>query len=451
MALSKFQMLEFSHWRGLTKKNHLGAIFGQQPQKATELMIQLLATHRGKNVETYLSQFPTKYFDTDDEFYWQLVGSSRRNIPLVEARYHDGTVIASDTDPNAGIAGRPIYLVFDEDWFANGNVIAGPHNEAYPLRVLAEPTIEGTRYVYKCELMGAVTGGMPAADLLIGNRYSVEYSPVESDLSRKVGDIRFTSPISMRNEFSTIRISHKVPGNMLGRKLCFGIPVIPSGGGKTVIQNLWIHHVDYKIEETFSEEKAYITMYGTSNRTADGEYKNFGQSGNVIKQGSGIREQMEVANTTYYNTFSLKLIEDILMELSVSKLEFGERRFILRTGERGAVQFHKAVLDYVSGWQAFNYLRSSGNPAVIENTQSKLHSNALTAGFQFTEFKAPNGVIVGVEVDPLYDDLVRNKILHPDGGVAESYRYDILYIGTMDQPNIQIAKVKGEEEYRGYQ
>ena len=31
-----------------------------------------------------------------------------------------------------------------------------------------------------------------------------------------------------------------------------------------------------------------------------------------------------------------------------------------------------------------------------------------------------------------------------------SYRYDILYIGTMDQPNIQLCKIKGNEESRGY-
>ena len=77
--------------------------------------------------------------------------------------------------------------------------------------------------------------------------------------------------------------------------------------------------------------------------------------------------------------------------------------------------------------------------------------NALSAGFQFTEYKAPNGVIVTVEVDPVYDDPVRNKILHPLGGVAMSYRYDIMYMGTMDQPNIFKCKIKGDNEYRGYQ
>ena len=35
----------------------------------------------------------------------------------------------------------------------------------------------------------------------------------------KVGDVRFNSPVSMRNEWSTIRIQHKVTGSMLNKKL----------------------------------------------------------------------------------------------------------------------------------------------------------------------------------------------------------------------------------------
>lgn len=81
--------------------------------------------------------------------------------------------------------------------------------------------------------------------------------------------------------------------------------------------------------------------------------------------------------------------------------------------ERGAYQFHKAVLKSVSGWTPFVIDNSS--TGVIQKTTSQLHNNALTAGFQFTEYTAPNGVKVKIDVDPFYDDPVRNKILHPDG------------------------------------
>lgn len=72
--------------------------------------------------------------------------------------------------------------------------------------------------------------------------------------------------------------------------------------------------------------------FGTSNRNSNGEYMNFGKSGNVIKTGAGIFEQTEVANTIYYNTFSLKLLEDALYELSASKLDMNNRVFIIKTG-----------------------------------------------------------------------------------------------------------------------
>lgn len=42
--------------------------------------------------------------------------------------------------------------------------------------------------------------------------------------------------------------------------------------------------------------------------------------------------QMEVANTMYYNNFSIKLIEDALYELCAAKLDWRDRTFVLRTG-----------------------------------------------------------------------------------------------------------------------
>ncbi len=115
--LGKFQTREFSFWKGLTKDNHLGMIFGSAPQKASNLMIQLLAYQRGKTLDSLLNSFPTREFDSDDEYTWDVVGSSRRNIPLIEARDEDGTIVDSNnpkTMIGAGVA--PFYLVFAEDW-----------------------------------------------------------------------------------------------------------------------------------------------------------------------------------------------------------------------------------------------------------------------------------------------------------------------------------------------
>ena len=288
--LNKFQMKGFTYWEGLTKKNHLGSIFQLAPQKASDIMVQLLAYHRGKTLDTFLNQFPYKEFEDDSEYYWDVIGSSRRNIPLVEARDENGNIVTSESGM-IGANTAPFYLVFGEKWFAMGEVIVGNLNEVYPFRILEEPREEGANYCYKVEVMAGNSNGVPAERLLAGERFSIEYAPVESELSRGVGGVRFTSPVSMRNEWSTIRIKHKVPGSMLNQKLAVGIPLIKAtDGGKMThtTVNMWMHVVDWEVECQFSESKNNVMAFGRSNRNANGEYKNIGTSGNVIKMGAGL-------------------------------------------------------------------------------------------------------------------------------------------------------------------
>ena len=109
-------------------------------------MVQLLAFYRGKTLDTFLNQFPVREFETDDEYYWDVIGSSRRNIPLVEARDENGTVVTGGSG-NVGIGTSPFYLVFPEDWFADGEVIVGNLNQVYPIRILGDARMEGTNAV----------------------------------------------------------------------------------------------------------------------------------------------------------------------------------------------------------------------------------------------------------------------------------------------------------------
>lgn len=244
-------------------------------------MVQLLAYYRGKSLDAFLNQFPTKEFEDDSEYYWEVIGSSRRNIPLIEARNENGTLVTSDSGM-VGANTAPFYLVFAEDWFADGEYIVGNLNEIYQFRILGDARLEGTNAVYKVELAGGNLEGVPAERLLAGERFSVEAAFVEKELSRKVGDVRFTSPVSMRNEWSTVRIQHKVPGSMLNKKLAVGIPVVDKGGAKSV-KTMWMHYVDYEVETQFADYKNNAIAWGRSNRNANGEYLNIGKSGNVIE------------------------------------------------------------------------------------------------------------------------------------------------------------------------
>ena len=123
-------------------------------------MVQLLAYHRGKTLDTFLNQFPYKEFEDDSEYYWDVIGSSRRNIPLVEARDENGNIVTSESGM-IGANTAPFYLVFGEKWFAMGEVIVGNLNEVYPFRILEEPREEGANYCYKIEVMAGNSNGVP--------------------------------------------------------------------------------------------------------------------------------------------------------------------------------------------------------------------------------------------------------------------------------------------------
>lgn len=251
-------------------------------------MVQLLAYRRGRYFDAFLSQFSTKEFEDDTEYTWEVIGSARRNIPLLEARNENGVPVTNDGG-NTGAGTAPFYLVFGEDWFADGETLEGNLNEQYQMRVLGEPRTEGSNYVYKVELMGGNTDGIPNERLLAGERFSRGAAFIEKELSRKVGDVRFASPISMRNEWSSIRKQHKVPGSMLNKKLACGIPVVDKNGNKSV-QSMWMHYVDWEFEEEFADEKDWALAWGRGNRNTNGEYMNIGKSGNAIKTGAGLFE-----------------------------------------------------------------------------------------------------------------------------------------------------------------
>lgn len=395
-------------------------------------------------------------FQDDSEYYWDILGSAARNIPLVEARTENGTVVAANA-ANVGAGGSPFYLVFAEDWWADGEIIVGHLNEKYQMRILGDARMEGTNAVYKVELCGGNTIGIPAERLQPGERFSVEFAPVEKELSRKVGDVRFTSPVSMRNDWTTIRIQHKVAGNKINRKLAFGMPMVKTGPNGEQIkgtENMWMHYVDWEVTREWNGYKNKAIAFGRSNRNSNGEYMNFGKSGNVIRMGAGVFEQSEVANTMYYNDTHtvMDLILNALYELSAGKLDFNQRKFVIKTGERGALLFNKAAKDTASGWIPLGLKYSDNNPGAIQKTSANFTSNAVRiVDHQVTEWIAPNGVEVSLQVDSFYDDPVRNKILHPEGGVAFSYRFDIWYIGDTEEPNIQKAGITDEPELWGYQ
>lgn len=440
--LSQFQMTDAKSWSGLTTKNNLGAIWNAAPQKASNIMTMIHQTNFGMDLDTYLNQFGVKVLENEDDFVWELIGTAKKNIPLVEARLtQNGSAISLTDKPGQNYS--RFFLVFEEQWFTDVNIIVGERNELYPLQIVSEPVPEGNYWVYEVELITDDPDKYVDVDeLQAGKRFSKEWSLVSTTLSKKGGGINFVSPFSMRNQFTMIRMQHTTPGDMINRP--FGT-MFKNDKGQTF--KVWTQYEDYQFDHQFRLEKNRAMMFATSNRKADGSYGNYDKSGFIKKQGAGIRQQMEASNTVFYNTFTIKYLLNVLVDLAENKLDMDARKFVLKTGERGAIQFHYALEDYSQLFQPlFNEDR------MFRADGGGLTSMGLGYGGQFLRYIGPMGIEVSISVDSLYSDRERNKIYHPDGGVAEAYRYDMLDVGTSaGEPNIQKVMARGQEDIWGYE
>lgn len=430
--LSPLQMTDATSWKGLTTENHVGALWSTAPQKVSDMIMTVQQNYFGNNIDSVLSRFPTLEFDTDDDFTWELQSQGLDNIELVECRI-DGVAITPADEPGKNFT--TFELVFPKNWFSDTERIVGELNEIYPVLIIEEPVREGMNWVYTCRMdSGDESMFIPYEQVVAGKRFSGEFSPVERTMSRKGREIKYKSHISMRNSFSQIRIQKKTPGNMSNRKMG---SYFKGEDGKVV--KFWQHYESFMFDNAFREDINKLIMFGTSNKSADGQYRIKGKSDYAITEGAGIRQQMEAANSSFYNVFSIEALASRLLDLSEGKLKTDQRGFVLRTGERGAYEFHKSLEKYS---QLFTPLLNTDR---MYSTTSGISKMELGYGGQFVEFRGPNNTQVNLSVDSMYDDRNRNKMTHPNGGVVESYRYDIFDIGTSEgAPNIQKVGVKGQ-------
>jgi len=438
MRISPFQLYENDDITGLVTQTHLGYRFGTEPQQASKVATMIHQANFGANVSAYLERFEALYLDSDDAFTWDLVSNGKKNIPLVRASLTDGGSAISATD-KCGKNYSEFYLVFPEAYFTDVNLIVGERNEVYPIQILDDPKPLGNNFQYRVRLL---TGNpdlfIPYDELLSGKRFSKDFSPVEGSLSKKGGGVHYTFPFKLMNTFTMLRMEDTIPGNMIERPVKFSW-VDPES---KKIMTTWMDYRTYEFEMQYQDEIAKMIMYSTANKTANNNYVQKGKSGNIIQMGAGIKQQMESSNFNTYNDFNIEKFTEMLLDLTVGKIVQGQREVTVLTGEWGMYQFSKA-LEYHStlytpardNWRIYN---AGGN----------------SMGFrgQFLEYTGPNGIKVNIVHDGLKDDLERNKIYMPNKpGLAESYTYDILNMGTSDGgPNIQKVYLKKNGDVRGF-
>lgn len=447
MQISKLQTVDAKYWKGLTTDTHLGAMHMLEPHLISDVMEQLYKVETGgDDFISFVNQFPKfKVNDDSTPYQWLLIGNDEKNIPLVGASmtYADalaGTYMATTDTYEPGLALGRFYLTFGEKYFKMTSVLVGEHPNDYSLRVVSKPVMAGNKWIYEVELItGDLELFVPVDDLLAGTRWSEEYGQVTQTLSEEGTEVKHASSMRMENTLSMIRKQYEVPGNMIRKGGNAPLVAKFTGDGKTFVR--WIDKLGWDFWKQFRRDQARLLMYGKSNKLADGSFGNKDSNGYEIRSGFGLYEQVAPSHIFKYNNFSLDYLGEVAMGLTFGKVREDARTLVLSTGERGMYQFHKASEDKAS---AITYL---SDPSRL----TKLGDGRLGIQGQFVEYAFVNGIKFKLMVDPMLDDRVRNKLMHPLGGLASSYEYNIWDFGTTNgQNNIQRVYLEGDEEVFRY-
>jgi len=429
---SKLQIIDPKYWSGLTRESHMAWLGNKTYQYIDEKIEKVYELNYGDdNLVSFINKIPVVEVDEDVPFRWKLMGADERNIPLVKAALTTSGSQVSGTD-QAGLNFTPFYLWFSENYFAATSNICGDNPEGLQYRVMEDPVQDGTLYRCKVQLFGNDPDAFaPIDELAAGIRFKELFAQTEQEFSHRGNTIHHASHFELENILSMIRKNYEVTGSLMGAKN----PVMgmQATDGKSV-QTKWINKQEWDFFVQFRRDKARLYMYGKSNKMADGTFVHKGESGNTIRSGFGLYEQMEASNLLFFNTFSLDMLSTFALDLSIGRIAEDKREFVLSTGERGAFEFHKAASEKAS---SYTWLRSDHN---FQGGGKELNE------VQITTYTFVNGIKFHVMIDPMKDDPIINTITWKDG-LASSYSYDIWDFGTTNgSANIERVSLKGSPE-----
>lgn len=133
---------------GVTLPQHIAELFAKYPQKLNDVMTRTYTANRPPLMSTILEKkAAVKTFKDDSEYTWDLVGAYENNVSLVECRDEMGTVVDSSYQSKVGQGGAHFQLVFDNQYFADGENLVGEKGSYFLFKITGEPISEGSNTV----------------------------------------------------------------------------------------------------------------------------------------------------------------------------------------------------------------------------------------------------------------------------------------------------------------
>jgi hypothetical protein len=409
---------------GMTESSHLSQAYLTEPEK----MDSVLAYAFGTENKTVLSMLTGGIGNTKSianrEYRWDLHGMNEQSVPVSDSPISGGTT--------PGLGGQPFKIVLGDKHFeATDNLVS---DSGTLCRVQSEPIPRGSDWIYELVLTDPdKTLFMDPADIAIGARFSKDFSSV-GEFSIKGGGTNFTAPMQLTNQLTTLRKQYTVTRSAATDVMI--IEMTSEDGQKT---KLWTKLAEWTALAQWYKEIDRSMLYSIYNKDPRGIVTLQGENKRPVYHGAGLRQQISPANVRYYSKLTYDILDEFLLDLSYSASRWGgDHKFVALTGKMGMREFHKAIVAEqnalgITVTDKGTFISGSGQELVFQG--------------QFTTVKFLNGIELTVKEFPEYDDIVRNRQLHPvTQKPIESYRFTILNFGRKNgKSNIRKVVKKNSE------
>lgn len=374
---------------------------------------------------TAMKPFGTKEID-NEVFRYKLLGAEYKCARVLEV------IETGNVAP--GLNGVTFRIKLDLDYFGYPDVLM-PEDSSYPCQVKDAYT-DGEGTIYVMELQGDdPTKFLPPYLLEVGREWSKVWTSVPSESNEYFGGQQYPEAFELEGQVGAFAQSVTVTDKALRMEGRLGVEIQMDG---QTVRN-FIPMAEAKMRSELRKSMEAQAWYGVKQTKKS-------PNGYWTKTGNGIREQLKDGFTERYNTIpSVNRFKDYLMDISFSRLDETDRKFVAFTGTLGSVQLHDVLAS-----EAASFLTLDTH--FIERYNAGLAGRHLSFGAQFRHYQGPEGIEFSLIKLPFYDSREFEKRTHPyyTEYPIDSGRYTFMDFGNNDgQQNVMALKVMDTYRY-GY-
>jgi hypothetical protein len=365
-------------------------------------------------------------------YRWYLQGAEEKSARSIE------NLESSNAAP--GLNNTAFRIKLDLDFYSMPDVLFGEDNE-YPLSIVDGPIPDGTGFVYIVKIQGDNPSTFfPNYYMDSGREFNKVWTSVPSEFNQWGGTQQYPSAFQLESQVGAfaqeIHVTDKAWRDQGRMEVEF---TYTDMNGKVQKATKFLAMAEAKMwDELYMSMEAQLTYGKRSTQPGPDKY--------WTKTGPGMREQLKDGWIEYYNgPLTVNRIKDYLMDIFFTRENETSRKVVAMTGTLGSLLFHDALVAVANGFLTVD-------THFIEKIASPVETPHLAYGAQFTRYRGPEGVVVDLIKNPLYDSRKYCKRTHPNYPEypIDSARLTFLDFGSVSgENNITMVKVK-DTYYWGY-